>query len=121
MKSERCEDCPDEHTNKCESCGKEVEPMNAIERAVEWVNGLISNFGYEQRRLLVDEALTIKNSLEKQIPKKPTDIKISFHKHSTLLKGMYGKCPMCGTVQADDKYCQHCGQAIDWISTEDKG
>ncbi|HZK28219.1 MAG TPA: hypothetical protein VFD00_11855, partial [Thermoclostridium sp.] len=54
------------------------------------------------------------SALEKQIPKKPLDIKMLFVPHSTLIKSVYGKCPICDTVQADDEYCQHCGQALDW-------
>ena len=53
-------------------------------------------------------------ALEKQIPKKPINQKYSFFPHSNLLKSKYGECPICNTVQADDEYCQHCGQKLDW-------
>lgn len=59
------------------------------------------------------------SALEKQIPKKPLDIKMLFVPHSTLIKSVYGKCPICDTVQADDEYCQHCGQALDWRNEDE--
>ena len=53
-------------------------------------------------------------ALEKQIPKKAEVEKYSFYPHSILIKSRYGKCPNCGTVQVDDRYCANFGQKLDW-------
>lgn len=48
----------------------------------------------------------ILEALNKQIPKKPTDIAKS---------ELYGKCAVCGqVVHVGNRYCDQCGQAIDW-------
>ena len=56
-------------------------------------------------RLDVENYITIVESLEKQIPKKPI----------VVSKGEeeYSGCPVCNEFVFDD-YCQCCGQAIDW-------
>ena len=48
------------------------------------------------------------SALEKQIPKKPKDHPLSD-----------GKCPCCNAVfdydwKPKSKFCQNCGQALDW-------
>lgn len=50
--------------------------------------------------------VTIKDALEKQIPKKP-----KYHEWNEV----YG-CPCCDyrIVYDVSKFCIHCGQAIDW-------
>lgn len=62
------------------------------------------------------KALSIaKNSLEKQIPKKPTDIEGDYTCY-------YGICPSCknGVNDLEDyKYCNECGQALDWGDTNE--
>lgn len=52
--------------------------------------------------------LSVKSALEKQIPKKA----ISKTANETF-------CPIChsGTIMRF-KYCQRCGQALDWSDTE---
>lgn len=42
------------------------------------------------------------------------DMKISFFPHSSLIKNIYGKGPMCNTMQAEDNYCGNCGQRLDF-------
>ena len=42
------------------------------------------------------------------------EMKISFFPHSTLIKNVYGKCPMCNTIQSEDNYCANCGQKLDF-------
>ncbi len=56
-------------------------------------------------RLDVENYITIVESLEKQIPKKPI----------VTSKGEeeYSGCPVCNEFVFDD-YCQCCGQSIDW-------
>lgn len=52
-------------------------------------------------------------ALEKQIPKKPIEMKST----DKLLDG-YFACPICGGCVGMDEYsnnyCVHCGQKIDW-------
>lgn len=42
------------------------------------------------------------------------EVKISFFPHSSLIKSIYGKCPMCNSVQSEDNYCGNCGQRLDF-------
>lgn len=52
-------------------------------------------------------------TLEKQIPKKPIEMKLT----DKLLNG-YFACPICscwvGTDEYSNNYCGFCGQKIDW-------
>ena len=55
----------------------------------------------------------LEEALEKQIPKKPN------MRHIKIFDGYNdGWCPCCGSyvqeVEYDKKYCQECGQALDW-------
>ena len=57
---------------------------------------------------------TAKKSLEKQIPKKPMEIKIP-----AKWGGHDYRCPVCATRVFEQSYCMSCGQAIqdvDWSS-----
>jgi hypothetical protein len=107
------------------SFGEQRQPMNTernggsrmnkqeIEKEIEALNEIViqsDETRFEMARIMAISAL------KKQIPMKPLDIKMLFLPHSTLIKSVYGKCPICDTVQADDEYCQHCGQALDWRS-----
>ena len=48
----------------------------------------------------------ILDALNKQTPKKPTDISKS---------ELYGRCAVCGQiVHIGNRYCDQCGQALDW-------
>lgn len=47
------------------------------------------------------------------------DMKISFFPHSSLIKNIYGKCPMCNSVQSEDNYCANCGQRLDFSIAKD--
>ena len=56
--------------------------------------------------LVVLNKTTIMDALNKQIPKKPTNISKS---------ELYGRCGVCGqVVHVGNRYCDQCGQAIDW-------
>ena len=56
-------------------------------------------------------------ALEKQIPKKPN--KIGYPFDSDIDPLVYGYCPCCNTHQdSSKKYCDICGQALDWSDTE---
>ena len=48
----------------------------------------------------------ILNALGKQIPKKPVGL---------AKNELYGRCAVCGqVVHVGNRYCDQCGQAIDW-------
>ncbi len=49
---------------------------------------------------------------------KVTDMKISYFPHSSLIKNIYGKCPICKTVQVADNFCANCGQRLDFSITD---
>ena len=54
------------------------------------------------------------NACEKQIPKKPTNLR-GFGKYSTTI----GLCPTCGGGNNSEyPYCGDCGQALDWGNEE---
>lgn len=59
-------------------------------------------------RAFEEDALDITiQSIEKQVPKKPTD------------RCMYKECPACGEVEIEFcKYCPSCGQKLDWGNKE---
>lgn len=55
------------------------------------------------------------SALEKQIPKKPINIRGAY-----FGKGKGGDCPNCrvGVNSIEYKYCRTCGQVLDWSDTE---
>lgn len=63
------------------------------------------------------------SAIDKQIPKKPTYVDTRFRNHGrhvrdgSSLDKCY-KCPSCWShifhVFDSEKYCIHCGQALDW-------
>jgi hypothetical protein len=66
--------------------------------------------GIETKIVLNEKAVL--NALEKQIPKKPKDYPLSD-----------GQCPSCNAVfdydwKAKSRFCQNCGQALDWSDEE---
>ena len=65
------------------------------------------------------EKITPIEAMAKQEQMKVKDMKISLYPHSSLIKNIYGKCPMCNTLQREDNYCGNCGQRLDF--TIDKG
>lgn len=61
--------------------------------------------------------MTLKEAVEKQIPKKP--IKTNEDYEATSGRWIIDwECPSCGNPYADDSYCSCCGQALDWSDTE---
>ena len=67
-----------------------------------------------------NEIETLKNILEKQIEKKPTDIHTSSEMEDIEYMGkdtLYGYCPVCGYKQNtfyNEHYCGDCGQKLHW-------
>ena len=61
-------------------------------------------------------------ALEKQMPKrfccnKPTQVKALDSENGTVCAFTCKPCPACGKWIVDNvshKYCEHCGQALDW-------
>lgn len=64
--------------------------------------------------LMACENEEIIKALEKQIPKKPLEIKERYNfRGDVICKGGY--CPMCKNELSNAYfYCNKCGQAIDW-------
>ena len=54
----------------------------------------------------------VKEVLEKQIPKKPTDI--SKVRDGEGYIGIIGKCPCCSEILEEDTVYCDCGQKLDW-------
>lgn len=52
--------------------------------------------------------------LNKECVVKVKNIKISLLPHSSLIKNVYGECPICGSMQQEDNYCSNCGQKLDF-------
>lgn len=74
-------------------------------------------------RDFVDALAVAKTDIEKQIPKKPTYVDTRFRNRGrhiadgVSLDKCY-KCPCCNShifhIFDSEKYCIHCGQALDW-------
>lgn len=68
-------------------------------------------------------SMTLKEAVEKQIPKKP-DYWADGYADGVLCYD-YAKCPICehdfeyGINDWGCKYCQDCGQALDWSDQND--
>ena len=58
--------------------------------------------------------MTPLEAMAKQEPMQVKEMKISLFPHSSLIKTVYGKCPMCNSVQSEDNYCANCGQKLDF-------
>ena len=61
--------------------------------------------------------MTLKEAVEKQIPKKPIKIDETYNPERQEWDCDY-ECPSCGNPYADDSYCSCCGQALDWSDSE---
>lgn len=60
-------------------------------------------------------------ALEKQIPKKPNNIKFLFDFSGDYYTNR-GDCPNCGEeLFRSSRYCNKCGQALDWGEENGKG
>lgn len=62
----------------------------------------------------MEKNITPIEAMAKQEPMKVKAMKISFFPHSSLIKNIYGRCPMCNSVQSEDNYCANCGQRLDF-------
>jgi len=61
--------------------------------------------------------MTVKEAVEKQIPKKPKNKYTDILDITTEIPA----CPVCGNQSIDetDEYCSDCGQALDWGNEND--
>ena len=68
-----------------------------------------------------EDLQTIKETLEKQIPKKPLEKEVI----GVSMRGYKykGQCPKCSATvsQCTGNYCPKCGKALDWNEAEEKG
>ena len=89
--------------------------MNDIEKAIEILSQDICYIGDRFTRDEYDKAVQIvMAALEKQIPKKPIEIK---ERHNFSQEVIYkdGCCPVCkSAISSTYTYCNKCGQRIDW-------
>lgn len=59
--------------------------------------------------------MTLKEAVEKQIPKKPN---IHGYREGREVNTISYTCPACNKHVSRDAYCKECGQALDWGDTE---
>lgn len=91
----------------------------------------ICNIRHDTPYLTGDDMKNIEYALEKQIPKKPvksgvTDAKGIFHPVNGIDGVPYDLCPNCNRnlcttgmlAMRKMKYCQDCGQKLDWNEKE---
>ena len=99
------------------------DEIKSLELAPE-INGCEMTKEWKEQ---IEICKTAKSALEKQIAKKPTYVDMRFRHHgrhiadgSSLAKCY--KCPNCLShifhVFDSEKYCNQCGQALDWSDTE---
>lgn len=91
-----------------------MKEMN-VQEAIEILDK-VSNDIKESTKLGQAFEIALVN-LEKKIPKKPR------FRHTKKFDGYNdGWCPFCGDYvqeyEYDKKYCQECGQALDWSENE---
>lgn len=97
-----------------------MTPQKAIENIDNILN---SPYLYDESidyQLTTDDIECLEMSvkaLEKQILKRPN--KIGYPFDSDIDPLVYGHCPYCDTHQdSSKKYCDRCGQALDWSDAE---
>ena len=100
-----CDNC-----DYCYSQGNFGEQKNAFEMAIKVLEDV-------QQYRAIGTLEECREAVEKQIPKKPVEIKPT----DKLLNG-YFSCPMCGgwvgMDEYSNEYCGCCGQKINWSDEE---
>ena len=84
----------------------------------EAIKGLKNLFSEHELTLPCTDSLEILHmaieALEKQIPKKPEEIR-----HFRMCNSYAGLCPVCnGGANSEFQYCGDCGQKLDWSEEE---
>jgi len=54
----------------------------------------------------------LKELVDRSIPKKPKDLTTLTDNDKT------GMCECCSRVYSDQNFCEHCGQALDWLDND---
>lgn len=89
------------------------------QEAVEWLDAIKKKYihggdeGFDRKRKIALN--TAVEALEKQTPKRA--IMKGFRPCEEICSVSY-ICPVCKKHVNIDKYCYHCGQALDWSDTE---
>ena len=94
--------------------------IEKLEKAKEYIDGLIKvseDFHEDIWKDHKEALITLKEALEKQIPKKP--IKINEYLTDRGQWEIDWECATCGNPYIDDSYCSCCGQALDWSKDDD--
>lgn len=73
----------------------------------EVLNRVYRNTDDCEMRISKDCYKLIREALEKQIPKKPVEVRNEI------------VCPTCKTLVGSSPYCRYCGQALDHSGTDD--
>lgn len=73
----------------------------------EVLNRVYRNTDDCEMRISKDCYKLIREALEKQIPKKPVEVRNEI------------VCPTCKTLVGSSPYCRYCGQALDRSGTDD--
>ena len=99
---------------------KEAIKILHKDTSMEAVDELIYHAGFNRDKAIeqIQEAMTMGvEALEKQIPKKSTEVHEKVDKHSSFYCLSF-MCPSCETAVIfqlyKPKYCKHCGQKLDW-------
>ncbi len=88
-----------------------IKDQIAVKMAEQYDDLIASQIAMEARAegisdLTVLNKWAILNAIKKQIPQKLVDL---------AKNELYGNCPVCGkVVHIGEKYCDQCGQALDW-------
>lgn len=94
--------------------------MNEIENKYEALERYIGAYDLDNLPTLIfpkEDAEYLRFACEKQIPKKPMDLKHIEFKGSMRNQFARGDCPCCDAcVDTDDdfKFCSECGQKLAW-------
>ena len=86
-----------------------MTPQEALDWCEQFTDNLIMADVDNRKRTLALQAMQVcKSALEKQIPKK------------VITSNEQEYCPVCNYFVPPpcEKYCSHCGQALDWSDTE---
>ena len=85
-------------------------------KALELLNDVEFSEKYQGTQEYAEMLIVCKESLEKQIPKKPVVVGEEYIFERDEWEKDY-ECPFCGNPYADDSFCSCCGQKLDWSDT----
>ena len=89
------------------------EAIEAFQGQVDWLKRIDDKECEESRRCCIEYFETAIEALEKQLPKKPIEIKETYT--SKIGEFRVAKCPNCGKEVSDRfNVCLECRQNLDW-------